>query len=69
MTGIILLALATTASPQIEELAVLLYCGSIEYPTMTCCKAAKDARKTADPEGRLMIDTYLNKNCRQWKGK
>ena len=64
----VLMTLAVTASPA-TDLATILFCGTSDQPTPICCRAAREARKQTDKQGRAIIDRYLAKNCDKEKGR
>ena len=60
--GTVLSPLAATASP-ITDLATILFCGAAMN------RAAREARKQTDKQGRAIIDKYVAQNCDKEKGR
>jgi hypothetical protein len=47
----------------LAELRTILQCGTADVPTRVCCRAAEDARRTAEPDALEILNAYLRRNC------
>jgi hypothetical protein len=54
---------AVLTAQDLVELRTILQCGTADVPTRVCCRAAEDARRTAEPNAREILNAYLRRNC------
>jgi hypothetical protein len=66
-----LIMLAALTPQELEDLRTIILCGTLDSPTQICCRAAQQAKRTADREALAILGGYLRRNCqgpRQQKG-
>jgi hypothetical protein len=58
-----LIMLAALTPQELDDLRTIIVCGSLDMPTRICCRAAEQAKRTADRDALAVLDAYLRRNC------
>jgi hypothetical protein len=55
--------LAALTPQELDDLRTIILCGTRDVPTQVCCRAAEQAKRTADRDALAVLDGYLRRNC------
>jgi hypothetical protein len=55
--------LAALTPQELEDLRTILLCGTLDPPMRICCRAAEQAKRTAEPQALDILNAYLRRNC------
>ena len=62
-SAMLLAAVVGAPAQDLDDLGLILQCGTAEVSTRACCRAAWQARRTADPDAKEILNGYLRRNC------